>query len=111
TMARISTIVWISLAFFGVAFVASVTHVVLHGRRTLRAMRSLSAGAQEGMAALDAGSAEMERRAASLEEKSERLAAATERLRESRAQLAVLQAASGDVRLEVTALRRLMPRK
>jgi hypothetical protein len=110
-MARILILVWISLAFFVVALVGSVTYVVLHGLRTRRAARSFSESAEEGLAALEAGTARMERATASLEEKSERLAAATAQLHKSRAELAVLTAAAGDLGTDLNAIRRTLPRK
>ncbi len=104
-------IVWFSLAFLVVVFLASAAHLVVRGLRVWRTFRSFSRTIHEAADAVVATAAVAEEHALGLGTGSARLDAATARLHASLERLAVLGAAARDARTTLSAFRGVVPRK
>ena len=104
-------LVWIALAFFGVALVVSLAVAVIRGLRAWRTFRALSTASTEALEKLTAGTQHIERHVAELEGNLARLTDAQGRLEESLAELAVIREAGGEAAALVALLRGAVPKK
>ncbi len=110
-MLRMALLSWISLLFLIVAVVGSIA---VAATRALRAWRTFRRFYRTTSAAIDGvleTAAEAERHALAVTEGTEKLTAALTRLEQSRAELAVIQAAAGEARSTLSSLRGAVPRK
>ena len=110
TMAGMTLLDWLSLAFLVLALVGSITVAVLRALRTWRTFKGFSSAAGAAVERVTATAADAERHAVALGDNGERLNAAVARLQESLAHLAVLRAAAADARA-VFDIRTRLPRK
>ncbi len=110
-MPAMALLTWISLLFFAVAIVGSIAVAASRGLRAWRSFRRFSRTTSAAITGVLETAAEAERHAAAFTEGTEKLSAALTRLEESRAQLAVIQAAAAEARASVTSLRGAVPRK
>jgi hypothetical protein len=108
---EMEAVVWISLAFLVVVFLASAAHLVVHGLRAWRTFRSFSRTIHDAADAVLATAALAEEHAGGLGTGAARLDAATTGLRASLERLAVLGAAARDARATLSAFRGAVPRK
>ena len=102
---------WISLLFLVVAIVGSIAVAASRALRTWRTFKRFSKTTSTAVAEVLETAAEAERHAAAFTEGTERLTAALTRLEQSRAQLAVIQAAAAEARASLFAFRGAVPRK
>ncbi|MFL5962403.1 MAG: hypothetical protein ACJ757_05865 [Gaiellaceae bacterium] len=102
---------WISLLFLLVALLGSVAIAAYRGLRVWRSFRRLSKTISAAVRKVLETAAEAERHAVALSEGTERLSAALARLEESRAELAVIEAAAGEARSSLLSFRGTVPRK
>jgi hypothetical protein len=106
-----SLLTWVSLLFLVVAVSGSIAVAASRGLGTWRAFRRFSKAASAAIGEVLGTAAEAERHATAFTEGTERLSAALERLAESRAELAVIQAAAADARSSLLAFQGAVPRK
>ena len=102
---------WISLVFLVVAVVGSISVAAVRALRVWRTFRRFSSTTSDAIAGVLETANEAERHALALTEGTERLTAALARLEQSRARLAVIQAAAGQARSSLLTFRGLVPRK
>ena len=110
-MVSVALLALISLVFFLVAILGSLTFAAVHGLRTWRVAGAFSGSATSALGDVMQGASEAERRAAALSEKSDKLNAAVARLQQSLAQLAVIRSAADEVSSSISAVRQEVPRK
>jgi cell shape-determining protein MreC len=110
-MRGMSLLTWLSLLFLLVAVVGSITVAALRGLRTWRAFRRFSKTTASAISDVLETAAEAERHAVAFTESTEHLNAALAQLEQSRAQLAVIQAAASEARSSLASLRGAVPRK
>ncbi len=110
-MAEMGTVTWISAVVAVVVVLGTGAYVARRALDLWRTFRRFSgvAGVAAERVALAASVAETRANTATVG--AERLSAAAARLRRSRAQLAVLQAAAGEVTAALARLRRVVPTK
>ena len=106
-----SLLTWVSLLFLVVAVVGSIAYAAARGLRAWRTFRRFSRTTSSAISGVLETAAEAERHAAAFTERTEKLSAALVRLEESRADLAVIQAAAAEARSSLTSLRGAVPRK
>jgi hypothetical protein len=111
TMLEMALLTWISLLFLVVAIVGSVAVAVARGLHAWRAFRRFSKATSAALGEVLETAAEAERHAAAFTEGTEKLSAALARLEESRAELAVIQAAAAEAKASLLAFRGAVPRK
>jgi len=104
-------LIWLCAAFLVVAVVGGATVAGLRGWRLYKAFRDTSSRTADAVARVTDAAMQAERRATSLAESTERLNRAIARLQESLAELAVLRAATDDVRNWIAVVRALVPTK
>jgi hypothetical protein len=102
---------WISLLFLVLAVVGSIAYAVSRALRTWRIFRRFSKTTSAAIADVLETAAEAEQHAVAFTEGTEKLSAALAHLEQSRAELAVIQAAAADARSSLSALRGAVPRK
>jgi hypothetical protein len=102
---------WISLLFLVLAVVGSIAVAAVRGLRVWRTFHRFSSTTSAALDGVLKAAAEAERHAVALTEGAERLSAALARLEQSRARLAIIQAASTRARSSLLAVRSLVPRK
>ncbi|HEV7640375.1 MAG TPA: hypothetical protein VGO39_05900 [Gaiellaceae bacterium] len=102
---------WLSLLFLVVAMVGSIAVAVSRGLHAWRTFRRFSKTASSAIAEVLDTAAEAERHAVAFTEGTEKLSAALARLEESRAELAVIQAAADEAKSSLFAFRGAVPRK
>jgi uncharacterized membrane protein len=110
-MLVMALLTWISLLFLVLALVGSVA---VAATRALRAWRTFKRFSKTTSAAIEGvleTAAEAEQHAVAFTEGTQKLSAALAHLEESRAQLAVIQAAATEARSTLFAFRGAMPRK
>jgi hypothetical protein len=110
-MLGMALLTWVSLVFLVVAAVGSIAYAAsraLHAWRTFRRFSKTTSSAITGVLET---AAEAERHAVAFTEGTEKLSAALARLEESRAKLAVIQAAAAEARSTLTSARGAVPRK
>jgi MoxR-like ATPase len=88
-----------------------LTVVVLRGLRTWRSFRSFGRSATAALDEVARAGAATEARAAAIPERTERLQQSVERLQDSLERLAILRAATGDLRRGIRSARGAVPRK
>jgi flagellar hook-basal body complex protein FliE len=110
-MGAMALLTWISLLFLVVAVVGSIGVAASRGLRAWRTFKRFSKTTSSAIGDVLETTAEAERHAAAFTEGTEKLSAALTRLEESRAQLAVIQAAAAEARSSLTSLRGAVPRK
>jgi hypothetical protein len=111
TMPRMALLTWVSLLFLVVAIVGSVAFAGSRGLRAWRTFRRFSTTASSAIADVLDTAAEAERHIVAFTEGTEKLSAALARLEESRAELAVIQAAAAEAQSSLFAFRGAVPRK
>jgi hypothetical protein len=111
TMLGMSLLTWLSLLFLVVAVVGSIAVAVSRGLRMWRTFRRFSKTTSAAIGDVLETAAEAERHAVAFTEGTEKLSAALTQLEESRAQLALIQAAAAEARASLTSLRGAVPRK
>ena len=94
TMPGMSLLTWVSLLFLVVAVVGSIAYAASRGLRTWRTFRRFSRTTSAAIGGVLETAAEAERHAAAFTEGTQRLNEALTRLEQSRAELAVIQAAA-----------------
>ena len=104
-------LLWLPLAFLVVAVFGSLVVAAVRGRHLWRLARGVSGPLAEAVDRVAASAALAGEKADALAGAGERFDAARERLRHSVAELAVLQAAAGEVQAGIDELQDLMPRK
>jgi hypothetical protein len=102
---------WISLLFLVVAVVGSIAYAASRGLRAWSIFRRVSRTTSAAIGSVLETAAEAERHAVAFTEGTEKLSAALARLEQSRARLAVIQAAATKAGSSFTALRGAVPRK
>ena len=102
---------WISLLFLVVAVVGSIAVAAVRALRTWRSFQRFSRATSAAVAGVIETAAEAEKHAAAFTEGTEKLTAALARLEQSRAELAVIEAAANEARSSLSALRGAVPRK
>ena len=110
-MRGMALLTWISLLFLVLALVGSIAVAV---SRALRAWRTFKRFSKTTSAAIEGvldSAAEAEQHAVAFTEGTQKLTAALARLEESRAQLALIQAAAAEARSTLFAFQGAMPRK
>ena len=110
-MLEMALLTWISLLFLVVAIVGSMAVAASRGLRAWRTFKRFSHTTSAAIAGVLQTAAEAERHAVAFTEGTEKLSAALTRLEESRAELAVIQAAATEARSSLTSLRGAVPRK
>jgi hypothetical protein len=88
-----------------------VSALVVHALRAWRAFRSFGRAATAALDEVARAGAATEARATAMAARTERLTQAVERLRHSLERLAILRAATGDLRRGVRGVRGAVPRK
>ncbi|HEX4679131.1 MAG TPA: hypothetical protein VH210_08030 [Gaiellaceae bacterium] len=106
-----SLLTWVSLLFLVVAIVGSIVVAVSRGLRTWRTFRRFSMTTSAAIGDVLETAAEAERHAVAFTDGTEKLSAALARLEESRAELAVIQAAAAEAKASLLAFRGAVPRK
>jgi uncharacterized membrane protein len=106
-----SLLTWLSLLFLVVAIVGSIALAASRGLRTWRTFRRVSTTTSSAIADVLNTAAEAERHVVAFTEGTEKLSAALARLEESRAELAVIQAAAAEAQSSLFAFRGAVPRK
>ena len=101
----------ISLLFLVVAIVGSIAVAAARGLRAWRTFKRCSRTTSGAIAGVLERAAEAERHAAAFTEGTEKLSAALAHLEQSRAELAVIQAAATEARSPFNSLRGAVPRK
>jgi hypothetical protein len=110
-MPGMALLTWISLLFLVLAVVGSIAVAAVRALRVWRTFRRFSSATSAAIGGVLETAAEAERHAVALTEGTERLSAALARLEQSRARLAVIQAAAGQARSSLRAFRGVVPRK
>ena len=110
-MPGMALLTWISLLFLVLAVAGSIAFAAVRALRVWRTFNRFSSTASAAVDGVLATAAEAERHAGALTEGTERLSAALARLEQSRARLAVVQAAATQARSSLLAVRGLVPRK
>jgi hypothetical protein len=106
-----SLLTWISLLFLVVAVVGSIAFAATRGLRTWRTFRRFSKATSAAVGDVLETAAQAERHVLAFTAGTEKLSAALARLEDSRAQLAVIQAAAAEARASLLAFRGAVPRK
>jgi hypothetical protein len=106
-----SLLTWVSLVFLVVAVVGSIAVAVSRGLRAWRAFQRFSKTTSSAIGEVLETATEAERHLAAFTEGTEKLSAALKRLEESRAGLAVIQAAAAEARSSLFAFQGAVPRK
>jgi hypothetical protein len=101
----------ISLLFLVLAAVGSIALAVSRGLRAWRTFRRFSKTTAKAIGEVLETAAAAETHAVALTEGGQKLSAALARLEESRAELAVIQAAAAEARVSLFAFRGAVPRK
>jgi hypothetical protein len=102
---------WISLLFLVLALVGSIAFAAARALRAWRTFRRFSRTTSAAIGGVLETATEAERHAVAFTEGAEKLSAALARLEQSRAQLAVIQAAATQARSSLSSLRGAVPRK
>ncbi len=110
-MLGMALLTWISLLFLVLAVVGSIAVAASRGLRAWRTFRRFSKTTSAAIGGVLETAAEAEQHAVAFTEGTEKLSAALARLQESRAQLAVIQAAATEARSTLFAFRGAVPRK
>jgi hypothetical protein len=110
-MLGMALLTWISLLFLVVAVVGSIAVAAARGLRAWRTFRRFSRTTSGAIGAVLETAAEAERHAVAFTEGTEKLSAALAHLEQSRAELAVIQAAAAEARSSLGVLRAVLPRK
>ena len=110
-MPGMALLTWISLLFLVVAVVGSIAFAAARGLYAWRAFRRFSRTTSAAIGGVLETAAEAERHAVAFTEGTEKLSAAVVRLEQSRAELAVIQAAATQARSSLSSLRGAVPRK
>jgi hypothetical protein len=110
-MVEMALLTWFSLLFLVVAVAGSIAVAALRGLRTWRTFRRFSRTTSSAIGEVLQTAAEAERHAAAFSEGTAKLSAALAHLEESRADLAVLEAAAAEARSSLFAFRGAVPRK
>jgi hypothetical protein len=111
TMRGMALLTWISLLFLVAAVVGSIAVAATRALRAWRTFRRFSRTTSAAIGGVLDTAAEAERHAVAFTEGTEKLSAALARLEQSRAELAVIQAAAAEARSSLSALRGAVPRK
>jgi flagellar hook-basal body complex protein FliE len=111
TMRGMSLLTWVSLLFLVVALVGSIAYAASRGLRAWRTFRRFSKTTSAAIESVMERAAEAEEHAVAFTEGTDRLNEALVHLEQSRAELAVIQAAAGEARSSLTSLRGAVPRK
>jgi hypothetical protein len=110
-MRGMALLTWISLLFLVLAFVGPIAVAVSRALRAWRTFKRFSKTTSTAIEGVLETAAEAEQHAVAVTEGTQRLSAALARLEESRAQLAVIQAAAAEARSTLFAFRGAVPRK
>ena len=110
-MLAMALLTWISLLFLVVAGVGSVAVAATRALRAWRTFKRFSRTTSAAIGEVLETAAEAERHAVAFTEGTEKLTAALAHLEQSRAELAVIQAAASEARSSLGALRGVVPRK
>ncbi len=110
-MLAMALLTWISLLFLVVATVGSIAFAATRALRAWRAFKRFSRTTRAAIGGVLETAAEAERHAVAFAEGTEKLTAALAHLEQSRAELAVIQAAAAEARSSLGALRGAVPRK
>ena len=110
-MPRMALLTWISLLFLVLALVGSIAFAATRALHVWRTFRRFSRATSAAIGGVLETAAEAERHAVAFTEGTEKLSAALARLEESRARLAVIQAAATQARTSLLAFRGAVPRK
>jgi hypothetical protein len=110
-MPEMALVTWICLLFLVVALVGSIAFAATRGLRAWRTFRRFSRTTSAAIDAVLETAAEAERHAVAFAEGTEKLSAALAHLEQSRARLAVIQAAATHARSSFTSARAAVPRK
>jgi hypothetical protein len=102
---------WISLLFLVVTLVGSIAFAASRALRAWRTFKRFSKTTSTAIEGVLETAAEAEQHAVAFTEGTQKLSAALARLSESRARLAVIQAAAGEARSSLSSLRGAVPRK
>jgi hypothetical protein len=102
---------WVSLLFLVVAAVGSIAYAAARGLRAWRTFKRFSKTTSSAIGDVLETVAEAERHVTAFTESTEKLSAALTRLEQSRAELAVIQAAAAEARSSLTSFRGAVPRK
>jgi hypothetical protein len=106
-----SLLTWVSLLFLVVAIGGSIAVAASRGLHTWRTFRRFSKTASAAIGEVLTTAAEAERHAVAFAEGTAKLSAALARLDQSRAELAVIQAAATEAKASLFAFRGAVPRK
>jgi uncharacterized tellurite resistance protein B-like protein len=110
-MPGMALLTWVSLLFLVVAAGGSIAYAATRALRAWRIFKRFSRTTSSAIAGVLETAADAERHAVAFTEGTEKLSAALARLEESRAQLAVIQAAANETRSSLGSLRGAVPRK
>jgi hypothetical protein len=110
-MRGMALLTWISLLFLVVAVAGAVAVAASRALRAWRAFRRFSRTASAAIGSVLETAAEAERHAVAFSDGTARLSAALAHLEQSRAELAVIQAAATQARSTLFAFRGAVPRK
>jgi uncharacterized tellurite resistance protein B-like protein len=110
-MRGMALLTWISLLFLVVAVAGAVAVAASRALRAWRTFRRFSRTASAAIGSVLETAAEAERHAVSFSDGTARLSAALAHLEQSRAELAVIQAAATEARSTLFAFRGAVPRK
>jgi hypothetical protein len=110
-MPGMALLTWISLLFLVVAVVGSIAYAVSRALRAWRTFRRFSRTASTAIANVLETAAKAEGHAVAFTEGTEKLTAALAHLEQSRAELAVIQAAAAEAGSSFSAMRGAVPRK
>jgi hypothetical protein len=110
-MLGMALLTWISLVFLVVAVVGSIAFAASRGLHAWRTFKRFSRTTSAAIAGVLETAAEAEQHAVAFTEGGEKLSAALARLEQSRAELAVIQAAATEARSTLSSLRGAVPRK
>ncbi|MDX6453550.1 MAG: hypothetical protein QOH16_3599 [Gaiellaceae bacterium] len=111
TMPGMALLTWISLLFLVVAVVGSIAYAATRALGAWRTFRRFSRTTSAAIGGVLETAAEAEGHALAFTEGTEKLSAALARLEQSRARLAVIQAAASQARTSLSSLRGAVPRK
>ena len=110
-MRGMALLTWISLLFLVLALVVSIAVAVSRALRAWRTFKRFSKTTSAAIEGVLETAAEAEQHAAAFTEGTRKLSAALAHLEESRAQLALIQAAATEARSTLFAFRGAVPRK
>jgi hypothetical protein len=110
-MPRMALLNWLSLLFLVLAVVGSVAVAASRALQVWRTFRRFSHAVSAAVGAVLETAADAERHALAFTESAQKLSASLARLEQSRARLAVIQAAAGEARVSLFAIRGAVPRK